>query len=470
MAFRKSNNVPKPWSFWIMCAFLVLAFLTGGSSRADVQSLVILRPVAVLICFYAAWHLRFEDITNNKFLIGFAAACFLLAGLHLVPLPPTVWQALPGRGLMAEIDNQVGLGQIWRPMTLDPVSGWNALYSLFVPLAVLLLGLTLKRDDIYRLLPVVIGIGLITGLVGLIQAASGENSAVNLYRISNKGNAVGLFANRNHQAVFLATMFPMLAAYACAGIKTAEQARFRLWISIAAGLVLIPLLLATGSRAGLITGFIGLISVLILYRTPQTLIATKRKVAKRRYYYIAAAFASVAVGLLAILFSRATAIDRLFADNIVEDTRGKIFSPALEMAWSYFPFGSGMGSFATAFKIDEPNATLSPQFINRAHNDYLELYMTGGLPALLILMCTISALGLTAYKLWISRKNTSKYLIIARASIIVAVIFIIASMGDYPLRMPSLMCFTVILALWIKHSEETDNLESQSLTNDTAFI
>ncbi len=275
-----------------MCVFLALAFLTGGSSRADVQSLLILRPIAVLVCFYAAWHLRFEDIINNKFLIGFAAACFVLVGLHLIPLPPAIWQALPGRGLMAEIDNQVGLGQIWRPMTLDPVAGWNALHSLFVPLAVLLLGLTLTRDDIYRLLPVIIGIGLVTGLVGLIQAASG---AGNLYRISNEGSAVGLFANRNHQAVFLASMFPMLAVYACAGVKSVDQSKFRLWLAIAAGLVLIPLLLATGSRAGLITGLIGCLSVPLIYRTPQTLISTKRKTTKRRYYYIVGIFSALGV-------------------------------------------------------------------------------------------------------------------------------------------------------------------------------
>jgi O-antigen ligase len=462
MDFQKNSIASKPWPFWIMCAFLILAFMTGGSSRADVQSLVILRPVAVLVCFFALWRMKKEMITDNKFLLSVACACVLLAGLHIMPLPPSIWQSLPGRELISEIDNQAGLGQIWRPMSLDPVAGWNALYSLSVPIAVLLLGITLKRDEIYGLFPLIICIGVATGLVGLIQAASGTETAANLYRISNKGAAVGLFANRNHQAVFLATMFPMLAAYACTGIKSAEQAKFRLILSIAAGLVLIPLLLVTGSRAGIITGLLGLLSVIFIYRTPKVIVSAKRKVAKKRLSYIAVTFAIVTVSLLSILFSRATAIDRLFSDNINEDARAKIFAPAIEKAWNYFPFGSGMGSFATTFKIDEPAATISPEFINRAHNDYLELYLTGGLPALILLSIMICAVLVSAWKLWKTRKELGKPLIYGRASIIICFIFMVASTSDYPLRMPSLMCFSVIIALWLKRANAIENKKAIS--------
>jgi hypothetical protein len=32
------------------------------------------------------------------------------------------------------------LGEVWRPIAMVPPAAWNAFYSLFVPLAVLLLG------------------------------------------------------------------------------------------------------------------------------------------------------------------------------------------------------------------------------------------------------------------------------------------------------------------------------------------
>jgi O-antigen ligase len=452
MASRKSTNRKKPITFWVLCAFLILAFLTGGSSRPEVQSLAILRPLAVLVCFYAAWHLSTADLREHKFLIGFAIACFALAGIHLIPLPPEIWHALPNREIIIQIDKEMGFGPVWRPLSLEPVATWNALYSLFVPLAVLLLGLTLKRDSLYQLLPVVIGLGLITGLVGLIQAASGSDNAVNLYQISNQGSAVGLFGNRNHQAVFLATMFPLLAIYACAGIKSADQARIKLWIALAVGFVLIPLLMATGSRAGILTGLIGLLSAPFLYRTPQILVSAKRKTQKRRYYYIIGAFAAVGVGLLSILFSRAEAFDRLFANDFAEDLRTQIFASTSNIAWSYLPFGSGMGSFVSAFKMGETTATLSPQYINRAHNDYLELYLTGGLPALLLLFVAISAVSVTAWRLWLRHKDNSQAHLFARAGVMVSIIFMMASTGDYPLRMPSLMCFAVIIVLWMENA------------------
>ena len=46
------------------------------------------------------------------------AAILILPLLQLVPLPPSVWQALPGRELPAQIDASLGLN-IWRPLTLD---------------------------------------------------------------------------------------------------------------------------------------------------------------------------------------------------------------------------------------------------------------------------------------------------------------------------------------------------------------
>jgi O-antigen ligase len=448
---QKSGKSSKSWPFIVLCVFIVFVFLTGGSSRSDVSSLAILRPVSVLVCFYAAWLLTWDRVKEFKFFIILAAACFAIAGIHLIPLPPSVWQSLPGRELIANIDQEIGLGDIWRPMNVDPASGWNALYSLFVPLAALLLGIAISQQERLKLLPLFIGLGLFTGLLGLLQASTGTG-ALDFYRIGNKGFAVGLFANRNHQAVFLAVIFPMLAVYCCAGVKSPEQSRFRIWIATIIGLVLIPLLLVTGSRAGLITGFFGLVSVPFLYRAPKFEMAPKRKTAKRRYYYIGGAFAVFSVGLLSILLSRAEAVNRLFNNDVADDARAKFFVPIVDMSWKYFPFGSGMGSFSTTFKIDEPAETLSPQYINRAHNDYLELFLTGGVPAILLLVVVFCALALTGWRLWQSRSEKRNDLLIARAALVISIIFILASIADYPLRMPSLMCFAVIIGLWMAGS------------------
>ena len=83
---------------------------------------------------------------------------FALALLHLIPLPPALWQSLAGRQDLVTVEKLVGLTNIWRPLTLAPMNGWHALLSLVAPLAVILLGIQLKREDLFRLLSLVIAL------------------------------------------------------------------------------------------------------------------------------------------------------------------------------------------------------------------------------------------------------------------------------------------------------------------------
>mgnify|MGYP007125385276 CR=1 FL=1 len=86
-------------------------------------------------------------------LFGLAVAALALTIAHLVPLPPAIWSQLPGRELVSEIDRAAGLGDVWRPLSLTPGATWNALHAQLVPLAALVLGAQLGRDDLWRLLP-----------------------------------------------------------------------------------------------------------------------------------------------------------------------------------------------------------------------------------------------------------------------------------------------------------------------------
>jgi O-antigen ligase len=326
-----------------------------------------------------------------------AAAIFALVGSHLLPLPPSIWGALPGREIITEIDKVAELGEVWRPLAMVPSSAWNAFYSLFVPLAVLLLGAQLSREERFKLLPWVFGLGLFSGLVGLLQSIGDPQGPLYFYNVTNNGSAVGLFSNRNHQAILLATLFPMLAVYACAGVRTEEQAKVRGYIALAAGTVLVPLLLVTGSRAGLIVGVIGLASTALLYRKPAITIPKKRKGNKLDLRWLLGGFAVLCLGALTIIMSRAEAFKRIVAPDQTEDLRFQAWGPIVEMAWKYFPFESGVGSFIEVFQIDEPYELLSPAYFNHAHNDWLEVYMTVGLPGLILLAIAICAVCYAAW-------------------------------------------------------------------------
>jgi O-antigen ligase len=438
--------------FWALVIFLILTFFTGGSSRADTQSLVILRPAAVIFCGIGLWRLRWDHVRENRFLFGLAAAVFALVLLHVVPLPPAIWGALPGRAIITEIDKVAELGAVWRPLSMVPATTWNAFYSLFVPLAVLIFGVQLSREERFKLLPILLGLGLLSGFWSIMQLSGPTDGPLYLYS-EPSGTADGLFRNRNHQAALLACLFTMLAVYASTSVRSEEQAGLRLWMAVAAGVVLVPLVLLTGSRAGLAVSVLGIIAAFFLYRKPASLTPKKRTRRKFDFRYALVGFAVLCLGALSILMARAEAFQRLLATDSGEDDRLTVWVPIAKIAWKYFPFGSGIGSFVEVYQIDEPFDLLSPEYYNHAHNDWLEVTMTAGLPGVLLLLVAVVAFARWAFKAYRAPIGEGRTILFARLGAVVIAILALASIPDYPLRVPSLMCVFVIAALWLTSRE-----------------
>ncbi len=445
---RSSDGKPSPL-FWILGAFLVLLFATGGASRADVQSLVILRPVSVFVCALALMTLRREHLAQRKWLLGSFAAVFALALLHVIPLPPALWQSLAGRQDLVDVEKLTGLTDVWRPLTLAPMNGWHALLSLFVPLAVILLGIQLNRDDLFRLLPFLIALAGISGLLGLLQAIGDPQSALYFYRITNNGSAVGLFANRNHAATLLACLFPMLAVFASTAKGTTDEVRLRQLVAAAIAIVLVPLILVTGSRSGLVSAIIGMLGAGLLYRRPTDVRTVRRGSPSRvKAVPILAGLAVISLGFLTFFFSRAEAIERLFAEASGEDSRTDFWVVSLDLFWKYFPWGSGSGSFVEAFQILEPTYLLDATYLNRAHNDWVEIAVTFGLPGVIGLALASAAFFWRSYKLWRNADADRRCVAFGRLACVCIAMIAIASISDYPMRTPIMMGVFAIFALW----------------------
>jgi hypothetical protein len=199
--------------WWAIVLLLVLVLALGGSARADVPQLMILRPASALLLGFGLMTLRREHLRSHRPIWLLAAGIVVLPALQLIPLPPGLWQQLPGRGLIVEIDQAAGLGPMWRPLSLTPLATLNALFACLVPLAALVLGIQLGDRNRARLLPAVVVLGGVTALVAIVQIVGGQPERLHLYPITNRESPVGLFANRNHQAVMLALLLPMLAVF-----------------------------------------------------------------------------------------------------------------------------------------------------------------------------------------------------------------------------------------------------------------
>ena len=99
--------------------------------------------------------------------------------------------------------------------------------------------------------------------------------------------------------------------------------------------------------------------------------------------------------------------------------------------------GTGFGTFVPIYQSAESLESVVPQYINHAHNDYLELLLEGGVPAACLLLCFLVVMALLLLQSSKSGRAPERPLInlAAAAGILVLMLF---SLVDFPLRMPAL--------------------------------
>ncbi|KZY55742.1 hypothetical protein A3736_09690 [Erythrobacter sp. HI0063] len=428
-------------SFWLLSAFLVILWIAGGASRADVSGQAVVRFFAwIFLIVFVLFSARF-DWRRVKPIAIFLGLAILLVFLQLVPLPPEVWTALPGRELLkgaAEVSDQP---QPWRPLSISPSATANALGSLVVPALVLVLCAQLTRDQHRRIASILLGLIFAGSLLALLQfsGANFDNPLINYQDAAVSGN----FANRNHFALFVAIGCLLAPLWGFRGVGATR------WTAIIA-FTLLPFFLlvalATGSRAGVLLTALAIVAGLFFNRDE-----VKRQL-QALPRWAAGATVGLAIVLLvgaaALSFSlgRAVSIDRVFVSNAGEDLRAQALPSVIETLMRYFPAGSGFGAFDPAYRIGEVDALLQPRYFNHAHNDWLEVVLDGGVLSAVLLAAIIIWVGISAVRIW-RRKVQNAGLALPGAFAVVLIM--LASVPDYPARTPMIMALLVIAAAWL---------------------
>lgn len=433
--------------------FLVCVFLLGGSARSDVVSLPFLRSSAILFGFWAASRMSGDDWRRVRLPLLFLLAAALWMVLQLIPLPPDIWHALPGRGPIAEIDALVGQEDLWRPLSLAPSETLNALLGMAVPLAALLLASQMSIEETPRLMFAILAIAVFSSIIGLAQIAAGPGSGAYLYRVTNTGAMVGLFANRNHHAVFLACAVIIVGMVLRDELMRKRQ-RGAVKIGLLfAGTLLTAITIFTGSRAGLMTGVIGFtlayLMVSFAWRARGSMPDRGRKGAaaglSRLLIFVPPVILAALFAAAFWLTSRTTGLSRAIGEGVAGDLRVQAWATVQSLIETHWLFGSGFGSFPAVYKIFEPDNLLNDKYFNHAHNDWAEAVLTGGLPFVCILLAAFVWFGrrlvaLGARNLLKGQRGDLRLTVGAIVLVLAA-----ASFVDYPLRVPSLQAMTVVL-------------------------
>lgn len=444
---RATQRTGKPsLSLVILLLLLALLAIAGGASRADALGQVVVRAgTAALLGIWIVAGGRTRLPRALAILLG--AVC-LLPLVQLVPLPPSAWLALPGRETFAAAATLSGIPQPWRPIALVPDGTLNALFSLIVPVAALVFAGGCRPEERSTVLA---GLLMLVGCSALIALAQTSGvSFRNPFINARPGVPSGLLANRNHQALLLAIGCLIAPVWA---FLPSRAARWRIWAAGGCVIMLLLMILATGSRGGLLLGALAVVIALALVARDL------RRMLRRAPGWVwpvtlaGGGVAVVALAAISIGADRADSLKRLVALDPGQDMRARGFSTVVRVMAEFFPVGSGLGSFDPMFRLREPFALLKPTYFNHAHNDFLELALEGGLVAIAILVAALAWWAVHSMRAWRSDQ------IVARLGSGMILLVLTASAFDYPARTPIIMTVLVLAAIFLVQRPQPDRDE-----------
>jgi hypothetical protein len=433
----------------IFLLFFILTCLGGGSSRPEVVASMAIRLAAVVLLSITLLMAPASRLGEARGTLVFGGIGLAMVALQLVPLPPALWTVLPGRARFA-FDAQAGLWDIWRPISLTPDLTINTLLSLFPPLAAALwirvAGAGGRRIALYAIMIA----GIASATLGLVQLAAGSETALRYYPITNADSAVGLFANRNHNAMLIAITIPLLALWAgLGGREIRSDGVLKSWLALGVALFLVAMSAVTGSRAGLVlTVMTATLSLVLHWQLRQRWAAPTRAAAPPVVVkWLPFGGALIAI-FLVVFLARSTAVARLLATDPLDEQRALWLKPLSDMAWSFAPVGSGFGSFDSVFRAFEPFELLQVTYLNAAHNDLVQLVIEGGAGALALLGAFLFWWARRTFAVWRAPQEGSGASF-SRAATITTGALLIASLFDYPLRMPLHAVIFAIGCAWL---------------------
>ncbi|MEX3011462.1 O-antigen ligase family protein [Hoeflea sp. TYP-13] len=386
------TNVDK----YLLGTVLMLATVLGGGTAAGLWTDTILQLIAVAVATYVIVRNIEQPIDRRVFWL----AIWMLLAVLIQLLPISSGLIRSTQGILPPFDSGVLFMLEPATISLGPGRTFEVAAYFLTNILFLMAVMKLRFDSAVGLIPFFIAGVICNMTAGLVQysfTGEAEIQGVLPYDLS-----AGFFANVNHFSSLVFISIPLAFAYFI------EIRRFYLLAVYVACALLV--LLAAGSMMGVLVGLaISFLSVIVLTQ-------------RNRNGIILVLACSVLIGIYSVgLWAR-----------IQVETRNIDFS-RLEFARSTFegivdnlPFGIGYGNFPVGYPSYEKSSTILQNYINHAHNEYLELIFEGGLLAVAALAAFIALLGIRISETlnWPLHKAVS-----------LAILFVLVhSVVDYPLR------------------------------------
>jgi hypothetical protein len=432
-------------SLFALVALLLVAFgFGGGGSRYAIANLIV---QLVALAALAANREAFIRFWREAPLIlrAVIAVCLIVPLLQILPLPPAIWSQLPGRDLVVRSLDLVGTSG-WMTFSVNPVRTLLAWTALVTPLAVLTIGWPLPRQHLITLGWLVVGLGLVTAILGVFQLAA-TNTESTVFGARASGEVLlGTFANRNSTGLFLGFALGLAAV-----LPPPRPRAAIIFVRVAVCALLFVAIILTKSRTALVLASIpvGLAGLRILWWA--ILRRSDGAAPPSASRIIAISLGAVALAVLTSATLLATAPGRISETlerfEAKDDPRRFIWDDATYSVARYWPAGAGTGNFDEVAQVDEALENMTQRRAGRAHNDYIELAIELGAFGLAMAM---ASLVLLAWMSWKARLSDHRWTAWAASGFLLAIA--LQSITDYPLRNQTMLAMTGLAVLLLARS------------------
>ncbi|MER9419165.1 O-antigen ligase family protein [Mesorhizobium sp. M0306] len=417
------NDRPSEWDKYLLGSVLFVSLLIGGGTASGLYTDTLIEVAAIVSAAAVLSQAPGQRIPRP--VLWLLVSAVALAVLQIVPLPAGIFNGLRAGQLLGH--PWVGESR-FRFISVGVGRTVECLLYLLAAAAFCLAALRLRAEQVSALLPFFFMGVICNGLAGAIQYSLSDDVAI-------KGllpftiNA-GLFANRNHFAALLFVSIPFVVYH---GLF-----RGRL-LSGSLGLVtLLLLLLAAGSRAGILIGLaITVLSVIFLSARSRASGFSVLLIFVGLSIYTMGAWTKIDV----------EAIDPAFG-------RGEFARTTIEGIKDNWATGVGFGNFQNAYQIYEREGMIFRQYVNHAHNEYLEIAFEGGIPAILLMAGYFVLLFAALARV---RRDP-----LQKAAFLSVSFLLVHSLVDYPLRTGALAMTFAFMNAIIFHRGFAERLSRKS--------
>ncbi|MER8386445.1 O-antigen ligase family protein [Mesorhizobium sp. M1380] len=394
------NDRSTEWDKYLLGSVLFVSLLIGGGTASGLYTDTLIELAAIVSA--AAIFSRNHGQRTAHAVLWLLLFAIGLAVVQIIPLPAAIFKGTRPELLLG--DQWVGDTK-FRFISVGVGRTVECLLYLVAAAGFFLAVLRLRAEQLSALLPFFFMGVVCNGLAGAIQYSLSDTVAI-VGLLPFTINA-GLFANGNHFSALLFVSIPFVVYY---GLF-----RGHLLSGLLGLLTLLLLLLAAGSRAGVLLGLaITVLSVVFL---------------SARSRISGLGFLAMFIGLSVYTIGAWTKIDADVIDPAFG--RGEFARTTIEGIKDNWETGVGFGNFQKVYQVYEREGMIFRQYVNHAHNDFLEIALEGGIVAVVL---TVVYLSLFSAHLIRSRHDP-----IQKAAFLSVSFMLIHSLVDYPLRTEALV-------------------------------